>query len=73
MQTFREGSQNSARLAWRIAGDHWERQMSYLLNVANEQPMLRTAAAVILAFCCAAPFVLLFSILVVYGVRSFIH
>jgi hypothetical protein len=73
MQTFREGSQNSARLAWRIAGDHWERQMSYLLNVANEQPMLRTAAAVILVFCCAAPFVLLFSILVVYGVRSFIH
>jgi hypothetical protein len=73
MQTFSQRSQNSTRLAWRIAGDHWERQMGYLLNVANERPMLRTAAAVILAFCCAAPFVLLFSSLVVYGVRSFIH
>jgi hypothetical protein len=47
--------------------------MSYLLNVANERPMLRTAAGVILAFCCAAPFVLLFSGLVGYGVRSLIH
>jgi len=47
--------------------------MSYLFNVANGRPMLRTAASVILAFCCAAPFVLLFSSLVVYGVRSFIH
>jgi hypothetical protein len=73
MQTFSQRSQNSARLAWRIAGDHWERQMSYLSNVADERPMLCTAAAVILAFCCATPFVLLFSALVVYGVRSFIH
>ena len=73
MRTFSQRSQNSARLAWRIVGDNWERQMSYFMNVANERPMLRTAAAVILAFCCAAPFVLLFSSLVVYGVRSFIH
>jgi hypothetical protein len=73
MKKFYQGSQNGARLTWRIAGDHWERQMSYLLNVANGRPMLRTAAAVILVFCCAAPFVLLFSSLVVYGVRSFIH
>jgi len=47
--------------------------MSYLINEANEHPMLRTAASVILAFCCAAPFVLLFSSLVVYGLRSFIQ
>jgi hypothetical protein len=47
--------------------------MRYLVNVTNERPMLRTAAAVIVAFCCAAPFVLLFSSLVVYGVRSIIH
>ena len=55
------------------ANDHRERQMSYLINEANERPMLRTAASVILAFCCAAPFVLLFSSLVVYGLRSFIQ
>jgi hypothetical protein len=47
--------------------------MSYLSNDTNARPLLRTAAGVILAFCCAAPFVLLFSSLVVYGVRSFIH
>jgi hypothetical protein len=35
--------------------------------------MLRIAATVIFAFCCAAPFVLLFSSLVVYGARSIIH
>jgi hypothetical protein len=47
--------------------------MSYLLNVVNQRPMLRISAAVFLAFCCAAPVVLLFSTLVVYGMRSFIH
>jgi hypothetical protein len=47
--------------------------MSHLFNITNGRPMLRTAAAVIVAFCCAAPFVLLFSGLVVYGVRSLIH
>jgi hypothetical protein len=45
--------------------------MSYLSNVVNKQPMLRISAAVILAFCCAAPLVLLFSSLVVYGLRAF--
>jgi hypothetical protein len=47
--------------------------MSYLPNVTDARPLLRTAAAVILVFCCAAPFVLLFSSLVAYGMRSFIH
>jgi hypothetical protein len=47
--------------------------MRYLVNVTNERPMLRTAAGVVVAFCCAAPFVLLISSLVVYGVRSLIH
>ena len=44
--------------------------MNYLSNVANERPMLRVAATVIFAFFCAAPLVLLFSSLVVLGVRS---
>ncbi len=35
--------------------------MTYLSNVANERPMLRISATIILAFTCAAPFVLLFS------------
>jgi hypothetical protein len=47
--------------------------MTYLTNVANEQPMLRISAAIILAFACAAPFVLLFSGVVGYGVRSLIR
>jgi len=47
--------------------------MSYLSNVANERPMLRISATIVLAFSCAAPFVLLFSGLVAYGVRSLIH
>ena len=46
--------------------------MSYLSNVVTERPMLRVAASVILAFCCAAPLVWLFSNLVVYGLRSFL-
>ena len=54
-------------------GDHRERRMSYLLSVANERPMLRISAAIILAFTCAAPFVLFFSDLATYGVRSLIH
>jgi hypothetical protein len=40
--------------------------MTYLSNVANERPML-------LAFTCAAPFVLLFSGVVGYGLRSLIR
>jgi len=47
--------------------------MSHLSNVANERPMLRMAATVILVFFCAAPLVLLFSSLVVYGVRSLFY
>jgi hypothetical protein len=47
--------------------------MSYLSNVVNERPMLRVSAAVILAFFCAAPLVLLLSSLVVSGLRAFIH
>ena len=47
--------------------------MNYLSNVANERPMLRVAATVIFAFFCAAPLVLLFSSLVVLGVRSLLH
>jgi hypothetical protein len=47
--------------------------MTYLTNVANAQPMLRISATIILAFTCAAPFVLLFSGAVGYGVRSLIH
>jgi len=42
--------------------------MTYLSNVTTERPMLR-----ILAFICAAPFVLLFSGVVGYGLRSLIH
>ena len=59
--------------ASRADSDHWERRMSYLSNVANERPMLRISATIVLAFSCAAPFVLLFSGLVAYGVRSLIH
>jgi hypothetical protein len=47
--------------------------MTYLSNVANERPMLRISATIILAFTCAAPFVLLFSGVVGYGLRSLIH
>ena len=47
--------------------------MNYLSNVMDWRPLLRTAAAVILVFSCAAPFVLLFSSLVAHGMRSFIH
>ena len=47
--------------------------MSYLSNAANERPMLRISATVILAFTCAASFVLLISGVVGYGVRSLIH
>jgi hypothetical protein len=47
--------------------------MSFLSKIAGQRPMLRVAASVIIAFCCAAPLVLLVSGLVVYSVRSFIH
>jgi hypothetical protein len=47
--------------------------MTYLSNVTNERPMVRISATIILAFICAAPFVLLFSGVVGYGVRSLVH
>ena len=48
--------------------------MTYLSNVTNERPMLRISATIIFAFTCAAPFVLLISGVVGYGVtRSFIE
>ena len=47
--------------------------MSYLTQVTNQRPMLRIAAEVVLAFCCAAPLVLGFSSLVAYGVHSLTH
>ena len=47
--------------------------MTYLSDIVHQRPMLRISASVIAAFCCAAPFVLLLSSLVVYGVRSFIN
>jgi len=47
--------------------------MSYLSNVANQRPMLRITAEVIVAFCCAAPLVLGFSALVAYGVSALVH
>jgi hypothetical protein len=67
-----DGAQKEARIADQNS-DHRERQMSYLSNVMNERPMLRISAAVILAFFCAAPVVLLLSSLVAYGLRAFIH
>ena len=47
--------------------------MSYLTGVANERPLLRITAQVILAFCCAAPVVLAFSSFVAYGVHTLMH
>jgi hypothetical protein len=43
--------------------------MSYLVQVANQRPMLRITAEVILTFCCAAPLVLALT----YGVQSLIN
>ena len=47
--------------------------MSYLLQVANQRPMLRIIAEVVLVFCFAAPLVLAFSSFVAYGLRSLAH
>jgi hypothetical protein len=44
--------------------------MSYLLQVANQRPMLRVTGEVLLVFCCAAPLVLAFTSLVAYGLHS---
>jgi len=48
-------------------------QMSYLSYVVNQRPILRVSGEIVLAFCCAAPLVLLVSSLVAYGVRSFLQ
>jgi hypothetical protein len=54
----------------------WE-QMTHLLNaashMASQRPMVRLSIQVILAFCCAAPLVLLFSSVVGYGVHTLMH
>ena len=47
--------------------------MRHLANVVNKRPMLRVSATIVLAFTCAAPFVLLFSDLVAHGVRAVIQ
>ena len=47
--------------------------MSYLTGVANQRPLLRITAQVLLAFCCAAPLVLAFSSVVAYGVHTLMH
>jgi hypothetical protein len=47
--------------------------MTYLVNVANQRPMLRITAEVLLTFCCAAPLVFAFSSLVAYGLRALTH
>jgi hypothetical protein len=51
----------------------WERQMTYLRNIANQRPMLRITAEVVFVFCCAAPLVLAFSGFVGYGLHSLTH
>ena len=50
-----------------------ESQMSYLLQVANQRPMLRISAEVVFVFCCAAPLVLALTSFVDYGLRSLTH
>jgi hypothetical protein len=47
--------------------------MSYLLQVANQLPMLRITAEVVLVFCCAAPLVLALTSFVDYGLHSLTH
>jgi hypothetical protein len=69
----KENASDRARLAGKIESDRPERQMRYLVIVANERPMLRISGTIVLAFTCAAPFVLLFSDLVAQGVRALIQ
>jgi len=45
-------------------GEHGEREMHYLSNVANQRPMFRIAAEIVLAFSCATPLVLLLCYLI---------
>jgi hypothetical protein len=48
--------------------------MTHLINaashIASQRPMVRLSIQVILAFCCAAPLILLFSSAVGYGVQA---
>jgi hypothetical protein len=41
-----------------------ERDMHYLSNVVDQRPMLRVSGEILLAFCCAAPLVLLLCFLI---------
>jgi hypothetical protein len=45
-------------------GGKEKRHMNYLAHVVNRRPMLRLSGEIVLAFCCAAPFVLLLCFLV---------
>jgi hypothetical protein len=47
-----------------LRGQHRKRAMSYFSHVMNERPMLRVSGQILLAFCCAAPFVGLLCFLV---------
>jgi hypothetical protein len=47
--------------------------MSYLIQVTNRRPMLRITAEIVLAFCCAAPLVLVVTSFVAYGLHSLTH
>jgi hypothetical protein len=47
--------------------------MSYLRNIANQRPMLRISAEVVLVFCFAAPLVLALTSFVDYGLHSLTH
>jgi hypothetical protein len=47
--------------------------MSYLSQVANQRPMLRLTAEVVLVFCCAMPLVLAFSSFVAHALHSLTH
>jgi len=69
----KKNASDRARLAGKTESDRPERQMRYLVIVANERPMLRISATIVLAFTCAAPFVLVFSDLVAHGVRALIQ
>jgi hypothetical protein len=47
--------------------------MNYLAQVANQRPMLRITAEIVLVFCCAAPVVLALTSFVDYGLHSLTH
>jgi hypothetical protein len=47
--------------------------MSYLSQVANQRPMLRISAEIVLVFSCAAPVVLALTNFLAYGLDSLTH